>query len=190
MIKKSTLVFSTITLFLAAFLLAGYIMLTPHVFGASTQVPGVTLHTVNPPAGTQDFYTFFSATTTNATSTTAASSQDPGFLRIGGAADVMFFFSRGDTKGTGNAGSSLFKVQVTPDGVNWFDYNELGQIINTPDANTFFTRVGSTTISAATSTLQYAMEDISYYGVRCITVRATDGEASCKAVANFGSSSL
>lgn len=155
------------------------------VHGASVLIPGITLHTITPPVETQDFYTFFSATTTSATSTNISTTNGPGFLRIGGAHDVVFFFSRGDTKGTGNSGSSLFKVQVTPDGVNWFDYNELGQIIDTYSANTFFTRVGTSTISAATSTLQYAMEDISYYGARCITVRTTDGEASCKAVASF-----
>lgn len=153
--------------------------------GASTQVPGVTLHTINPPKETQDFYTFFVATTTTATSTTAASSQDPGFMRVGGATDVVFFFSRGDTKGTGNTGSSVFKVQVTPDGVNWFDYNELGQVSTSTTADLFFNRVASSTIAAATSTLQYAMEDISYYGARCIAVRTTDGESTCKAVATF-----
>lgn len=152
---------------------------------ASNQVPGITLHTFNPAKDTQDFYTFFNATTTTATSTTASSPSDPGFLRVGGASDVIFYFTRGDTKGTGNSGSTVFKVQVTPDGVNWFDYNELGQVINTTTGDTYFTRVTSATISAATSTLQYAMDDMSYYGVRCIAVRTTDGEATCKATATF-----
>lgn len=162
-----------------------FVTLSHPAYGASTQVPGVTLHIINPPSETQDFYTFFNATTTTATSTTAAGTQDPGFMRIGGAKDVIFYFSRGDTKGTGNSGSTLFKVQVTPDGLNWFDYNELGQITTSQTADVFYTRVGTSTISAATSTLQYAMEDIDYYGVRCIAVRTTDGEASCKASASF-----
>lgn len=154
-------------------------------FGASTQVPGVTLHFIIPTPETQDYYTFFTATTTTATSTTAAGSNDPGFMKIAGAKDVDFYFSRGDTKGTGNSGSTQFKIQVTPDGVNWFDYNELGQVTFSVTDNQFYTRSGTTTISAATSTQLWAMEDIAYYGVRCIAIRATDGEASCSATANY-----
>lgn len=174
-----------LALLILGVLFAAALSNVPKALGASTQVPGITLHTINPPQDTQDFYTFFVATTTTATSTTAASSQDPGFLRIGGAKDVVFFFSRGDTKGTGNSGSSAFKVQVTPDGTNWFDYSELGFVSTSTTADLFFARVASATIGAATSTVQYAMEDISYYGARCIAVRTTDGESSCKAVASF-----
>lgn len=174
---------------LASVLLAVFIHFTaPHAaFGAvpSTQVPGVTLHFISQPKETQDFYTFFVATTTTATSTNAASAQDPGYFRIAGATDVIFYFSRGDTKGTGNSGSSVFKVQVSPDGTNWFDYNELGQVINTTTADAYFTRAISASIPSGTSTVQWAMDDLDYYAVRCITVRTTDGEASCKATATF-----
>lgn len=166
-------------------LAAAVAFMSPAVYGASSQVPGVTIHTINPPQDTQDFYTFFIATTTTATSTSASSTQDPGFLRIGGAKDVLFYFSRGDLTGHGNSGSTAFKVQVTPDGTNWFDYNELGLIGVSATADTFFARVASVTISAATSTVQYAMEDIAYYGVRCIATKTTDGEATCKATAGF-----
>lgn len=172
-----------VTLFAVASTLAARFLMRADA--ASNQVPGITTHTISPPKDTQDYYTFFVATTTTATSTNGATSNNPGFMRIDGATDVVFFFSRGDTKGTGNAGSSLFKVQVTPDGVNWFDYNELGQITDTYKADTFFTRQGTTTISAATSTQMWVMEDNSFYGARCITVRTTDGEATCKAVATF-----
>lgn len=158
---------------------------SPKAQGASTTVPGITLHTINPPELTQDYYTFFTATTTSATSTTVVGPNGPGFLRIGGAKDVIFFFTRGDTKGTGNSGSSTFSVQVTPDGTNWFNYTELGQVQQSGGADAFYARTGTSTISAATSTLQYAMEDISYYGVRCIAARVTDGESSCSATANF-----
>lgn len=159
--------------------------ISSRAYGASSQVPGVTLHFINPPQETQDYYTFFNATTTTATSTNAASTQDPGFLRIGGAKDVLFYFTRGDATGHGNSGSTRFLVQVTPDGINWYDYQELGQIAVSQTADVFYTRVSSTTIAAATSTLQFAMEDIDYYGVRCIAVKVTDGEATCKAMANF-----
>lgn len=154
-------------------------------FGASTSIPGVSFHFIVPTPETQDYYTFFIATTTTATSTNVISTQDPGFMKIAGAKDVDFYFSRGDTKGTGNSGSSIFRVQVTPDGVNWFNYDELGQVTVSYTDNAFYTRQGTTTISAATGTQMWAMEDIAYYGVRCITVRATDGEASCTATANY-----
>lgn len=175
----------TLTVLAIGLMVFAFLAAVHQAYGASTQVPGITLHTMNQPDGYQDLYTFFSATTTTATSTNAATAQDPGFLRLAGVQDVIFFFSRGDTKGTGNSGSSVFKVQVTPDGTTWVDYNELGQITVSPTADMFETRVGTTTISAATSTVMYAMEDISYLGVRCITVRTTDGEATCKAVAQY-----
>lgn len=167
-------------------LFAAMALFTTHAFGLSVQVPGVTDHTINPPLETMDYYTFFTATTTTATSTTASSPQDPGYLRIGGAKDVLFYFSRGDTKGTGNSGSSIFKVQVTPDrGLTWYDYNELGQVTISSTDNAFYTRQGTTTISAATSTQMWAMEDINFYGVRCIVQRITDGESTCTAAATF-----
>lgn len=128
-------------------------------------------------------YNFFTATTTSATSTNLTGGG--GYMIVAGAHDVIFYFGRGDTRGTGNSGSSRFNVQVSPDGTNWYDYNELGQVTISQDANSFFVRQGTTTIAAATSTTMWAMEDNSYYAVRCITVRVTDGEATCRASATF-----
>jgi hypothetical protein len=112
--------------------------------------PGITAVVSNPNPDYSRAYTFFVATTTTATSTTQANSNDPGFFIIAGMNTVNFFFSRGDATGHGNSGSTIFKVQVSPDGVTWFDYNELGQITNTATADAYFARVGSATISAAT----------------------------------------
>src|SRR3989304_2310651 len=65
--------------------------------------------------------TFFSATTTNATSTTANINAN-----IQGAKRATLYFSRGDKTGTGNAGSSLFHVEASrtnsTSDADWIDY--------------------------------------------------------------------
>lgn len=124
--------------------------------------------------------TFFSATTTNATSTTANIN-----AYIEGAKRATFYFKRGDTTGTGNSGSSLFKVEVartnSTSDADWVVYNKL--IDNVTNANTQnLTRVGSASLSG-TSTKIYSMDltndNISF--VRCVNVETTDGEATCVA---------
>lgn len=122
------------------------------------------------------------ATTTTATSTNLTGGG--GYFKIAGAKNVVLYFSRGDTTGQGNAGSSQFRIQVTPDGTNWYDYNHLassspfGQVSILP-------LVGTTTLSTGTSTQMYRMHDLGFYGVRCIVIETTDGEHSCKASAEF-----
>lgn len=122
--------------------------------------------------------TFFSATTTNATSTTAGIN-----AYIEGAKRATFYFKRGDTTGTGNSGSSLFKIEVartnSTSDADWVVYNKL--IDNVTNANTQnLTRVGSASLSG-TSTKIYSMDlandNISF--VRCVNVETTDGEATC-----------
>ncbi len=133
----------------------------------------------------------FYATTTTATSTNIAAwtnslgQIDKGYFVIAGAEDVLFYFTRGDQTGVGNSGSTRFSVQVSPDGTNWFDYAELGQITTSNTADGYFTRVGTTTLPAGTSTQMWIMDDLNYYAVRCIVVKVTDGEGSCKASANW-----
>lgn len=178
----------------AMLLLALVILLKPLHFAYGD----VTTHEPTP-VGDFQTYTFF-ATSTNqvffATTTTATSTNinswtnskgeiDKGFFNVKGAKDVIFYFSRGDTSGNGNAGNTQFKVQVSPDGTNWFDYQELGLIQQSGGADVFFARTGTSTITAATSTVMAAMEDLDFYAVRCIAVKTTDGEASCKATAQF-----
>lgn len=120
-----------------------------------------------------------------ATSTTATSTNitgGGGYFKIAGANHVSFQFSRGDTTGQGNSGNTVFKVQVTPDGTTWLDYNTLLQNSAT---STDRQSVASVTISAATSTVVTYMENLGFYGVRCIAVETTDGEHTCKASADF-----
>lgn len=140
-------------------------------------------------------YTFFTATTTSATSTNitagyGSSGYDAGYFVVAGAKNVNLFFSRGDTTGQGNSGSSAFSIEVSQstttvaNGV-WVDYNELKAVGASATADTYFTRTGTDTISAATSTDIYSMDTKGFYAIRCIVVETTDGEHSCSALAEF-----
>jgi len=168
-------------------------------FGAQFAFGHITTNT--PPAaseGTYQHYTFFASSTAQtdfATTTTATSTNitpwfnsdgryDNGAFNIAGAKKVTFYFSRGDTTGEGNTGSTLFEVQVTPDGTNWYDFNKLVQNLAT---STTPTTLGGVTISAATSTVIVSLdiEDDTFYATRCIVKETTDGEHSCSASANW-----
>lgn len=126
-------------------------------------------------------FSFFNATTTTATSTNL--SGGGGYFKIAGAKKVELYFSRGGATGP-NTGSTLFKVQVTPDGTNWYDFNKLEQNLAT---STTATKVASVSIAAATSTTVTSMDlrTDAFYGVRCIAVETTDGEHTCAASAEF-----
>lgn len=128
--------------------------------------------------------TFFSATTTNATSTTANIN-----AYIQGAKRATFYFQRGDTTGQGNSGSTSFSVEVSrtnsTSDADWIDYNKL--IDNVTNANSQnLTRVGSASLSG-TSTKIYSMDlehdNINF--VRCIAVETTDGEHTCRLETEF-----
>lgn len=121
------------------------------------------------------------ATTTNATST---QDRNGGLFKIAGARQVELYFSRGDTTGQGNSGSSLFRIQVTQDGITWLDYSDLTINAITAGAN-LQPRVGTSSISAATSTVIAKMNALGFYAIRCIVVETTDGEHTCKASAEF-----
>ncbi len=113
----------------------------------------------------------------DAVTATATSSKT---VNINGAKRATFYFSRGDTTGTGNSGSSVFTIQVAETGSDWIYYNKL--IDNVTNANSEqLTRVGSVTLPAGTSTKMYSMDltsdNLNY--VRCISTEATDGEATC-----------
>lgn len=138
------------------------------------------------PSGEYQTYNFFkgggsaqTATTTTATSTNLTGGG--GYFKIAGANNVSFQFSRGDTSGQGNSGSTVFKVQVTPDGSTWLDYNTL--LLNSATSSP--TSFAFVTVPAGTSTITAYMENLGFYGVRCIAVEATDGEHTCKASADF-----
>lgn len=138
------------------------------------------------PVNVQRAYTFFSATTTTATSTNiiagydANGIYDTGAFNIAGAKRLTFFFSRGGSTGA-NTGLTNFKVEVSPNGTDWIAYSRL---IGPDVAETATT---SATIVAATSTVAYSMDlDVhQFFAVRCIAVETTDGDHTCKALADW-----
>lgn len=130
--------------------------------------------------------TFFNATTTSATSTTAQASS-----RIGDAKSVTFFFKRGGLVSP-NVGTSTYSVQVSEDDSTWITYNKL--VDNVTNSNSQqLTRVSSIVLSAAsnvntgTSTKAYVMDltTDSYKFLRCIVVEEADGEHTCKALIKY-----
>lgn len=151
-------------------------------FTSSAVFGAMTTDITTQPAGRFQNFTFFTATTTTATSTNIGVPAN-GMFRIAGAKKVNMYFSRGGATGA-NTGSTLFKVQVTPDGTNWYDWNKLSQNVAT---STEAWQVGSVSIGAATSTtiVSLDLEKDAFYAVRCIAVETTDGEHSCKGTAEF-----
>ena len=127
------------------------------------------------------------ATTTSATSTsmtaywTTDGRKDNGYLVIAGAEKVTFFFKRGDTTGQGNAGSSVFRVQVSDDGSTWQDFNRLKSA--TTSVTTTINEVVLTGTTTVMSSLDLDYD--SFYAARCIVREATDGEHSCRASASW-----
>lgn len=130
--------------------------------------------------GHQTAFTMLSATTTNATSTNTV--DGGGYYVIAGSDDVTLYFTR--TQLSGSSGNTTFKVQVTPDGATWYDFNELAEIGQAGDANAFFARTGTSTITG-TTTKMFFLENTGFYALRCIAVRVTDGEATCRASTKF-----
>jgi hypothetical protein len=124
-------------------------------------------------------FTFFSATTTSATSTDVIA-PNAGYARIVGAKKATLYLSRGGAT-SANTGTSTFYVQVTPDGTNWYDYNKM---VSTSSESTITPYVR---IEAATSTtiVGLNLDYYSFYGLRCIVVETTDGEHTCKASIEF-----
>lgn len=135
--------------------------------------------------GPQDTYInhdFFIATSTTATSTTALNLADR-ILRISGAKKVTFFFARGDTRGSGNSGSTNFRVQVSRDGSNWVYFNKLIQNVATSTDVTVLSSVTLTGTSTAIESLD--IEHDAFLFARCIAVETTDGEHTCQASVQF-----
>lgn len=164
------------TLFAAVGLLAGII--ASGLFLAYQAHAGIT-YTAPVLQNSLVNHTFFSATTTNATSTSA---QEPGdrVLRLDGADKLTFHFSRADN-GAGNTGTSRFEVEVSPDGSSWYDFSRL----HLADASKSAT--SSVSISAATSTTLASMdiEHNAFRFARCLVVETTDGEHSCSASVQY-----
>lgn len=132
--------------------------------------------------GRYETFSFFAATTTSGTSTSDGNIG----MDIKGAEAVTLYFSRA-WDSVGNAGTSSFNIQVSPDeGVTWLDESKL--ISNTTNTNAQQqTRVSSVQIAAATSTSMVALDlrNDAFSRIRCIVVETTDGAHTCTASAKF-----
>lgn len=139
-------------------------------------------------------YRFF-ATSTNqtvfSTSTTALSTSqtqwtdengriDNGYFVVNGAERITFWFSREGK--FGNAGTSLFDVDVSYDGITWADFSQM------TTAGATSTPAYMATVSLTGTTTQVAsmkLTDHNFYAVRCNVTETTDGEHFCKAQADY-----
>ena len=158
-----------------------------------TAFGNVTDTSFNISQATED-YRFFSTSTDQvifSTSTTANSSainawydangrKDAGYFVVEGAEKVNFVFQREGK--FGNAGSSVFDVDISYDGSTWYDFPQLYPI----GATTTPTHFGSATLSG-TSSAAYAadLRFFAPYAIRCNVTETTDGEHFCKAVATY-----
>lgn len=164
----------------ASVLIAGALCLAA-MFAKPMQAQGsVSLADDCPTSPSYELHSLLNATTSNATSTEGGG----GSVSLSCAKNVTFYFSRGDTTGQGNSGSTRFEVEVTPDGTNWYDYN--GLVLNNVSAGSVMRpTVGTSTISAATSTVIATMDVLGFYAARCIAIETTDGEHTCKAAIEY-----
>lgn len=162
-----------------ALFILGIIFIAGVTFSALQVYAGITNRVLlNNVKEMQDF-AFFTATTTSAISTNTALGE---YFKIAGARRVTLYFSRGGAVSP-NTGISDFKIQVTPDGTNWYDYNNLR--LNSITSG-YPSLTASSTISAATSTNIAIMDTLGFYGIRCVVTETTDGEHTCRGTAEFG----
>lgn len=131
-------------------------------------------------------YSFFTATTTTAVSTNiipafdANGKYDDGALDIRGAESATFYFSRGGATGA-NTGKTVFTVEGSPDGTNWY---AISRLIGT---DVSATATSTVTIAAATSTVPYSV-DLTYHNfkkLRCKATETTDGDHGCRATISW-----
>ena len=179
--------------FIASLVLGAFVLVaaTFHLVTAdATTAPTVTPATFKEYTffATSTSQTFF-ATTTTATSTDIISwfnsngEKDNGYFVIAGARNVTFYLGRGDTLGTGNSGSTSYKVQVTPktspSESDWYNFNDFISATTT----TTYTSV----VLAGTSTFPVSMdvENRGFYATRVVVSETTDGEHSVSATATF-----
>jgi|SRR3990167_1325037 len=148
--------------------------------------------------------TNWGATSTNMTAYFDSNgTRDNGAFVIAGAKKVTMYLKRGDTSGRGNTGTTTFRVQVSPNGTDWYQFNKLVSAAAVSTGDAAATTVGSVTSglsltadNPATSTAIYSLNlgDDTFFALRCI-INATstsgggnilpDGEHSCAASAEF-----
>ncbi len=130
-------------------------------------------------------FTFFTATSTPA-ATSTNTSDGGGYFRIDGAKKVTMYFTHGGTATTSTTGAK-FRVQTAKDtSLVWNDFNKLlGQDVSSTATSTY-------TIQGATSTAVVALDlsDDTFYAIRVISnetagALGTDGEHTAEAAAEF-----
>lgn len=139
-------------------------------------------------------------TTTFATSTNIISYLDGngvvdhGYLPIAGAKKVTFFFSIGGAFGAITAATGTFSVQVSPDGVNWYNFGKLVQATSSGTVSNVVEQANTTLVTTtATSTSVFSMDlnAETYLYARCIvgfasaTSTGSSGGAGCTAFATY-----
>lgn len=163
-----------------------------------TTFAGITSETPSPQGSFRNF-TFFASSTvqTDFSTSTAATStdivpyfttsfgKDYGYFVIANAKRVTVFFQRGDTSGQGNASTSTFWVETSPDGITWYRSQNL--ISATSGA-----RVDNAILNG-TSTQLFSLDLVynSVYAVRCMVLGAVLGDQTgkqshqCRATADW-----
>lgn len=132
--------------------------------------------------------TTLNSTTTSATSTSigivpyfdSLGRLDKGYMNINGARNVTFYFG---TVGSSTQ-STVFSVQVSPDGTNWYNFNKLVQNVastTNPGATISSQTVASTTVTIDSMDLRYD----TFQAVRCIAVVTNAATSTCNASAAF-----
>lgn len=121
-----------------------------------------------------------SATSTDVTYTDSSGRVDNGYMVIATAEDVSVYFGR--STGGGNSGSSTFRIQISDNGTDWYDYNKLISNATNTNAQTI-TRVASVVLTGTSTTMVSIDPDDAIYAIRCIVVEATDGTHRCRASA-------
>ncbi len=154
----------------------------PLAFGASTGV----IPNANDRSET---FTFFNATTTTALSTNTANFND-GALFMAGAEKVVMHFQRGDTIGTGNSGTSTFRVQGSFDASTWYDFGLfLSATSSTQTQQTLFGFDGSGVVvnlrGTTTEIRALNLENTAFKYLRCRVTEVADGQHTCKAYAEY-----
>ncbi len=159
----------------------------------TTDAPTVTTNTYR----TYQFFASTTVPTTLATSTVGQATStninsfidtsgrvDNGYMVIAGAKKVQLYFSRGGITHA-NTGNTVFTMQESPDGTNWYNISRLVNATSTTVTNAIETSI--VTLGAATSTVPYSLDlsNDTFYAIRCIITNTTDGEAGCQAYATF-----
>jgi hypothetical protein len=151
------------------------------LLGATVAYGAVTSKFKTEDTGYSQNYSFLSATTTYAaTSTNISNANDTGWFRIAGAKRVDIFFSRAAT--STNTGTSTYSIQVTNNGTNWYAFNRL-----IPATSTAQTAQATDVIGQSTTTDMFGVDlrTNAFLGVRCIVTQTIDGSNSCSAYAEF-----